>query len=194
MTKGFIYIAKNKAMPDLLKIGYTEKVPTARISELFTTGVPEPFELAYYCLVDDVKNIERTIHNKLESFRHSKSREFFRVDLEVVLNLIPSLCAPEHEWQSPKSPNKEIVAYSRHFVDSEEKELENFVKIATEQSLERYIQEVFYDSNSCCCFFKFSDEVEEFSPVTAQILAIALETISQFEWFGCIQYREDVEF
>jgi len=194
MAKGFIYIAKNQAMPGLLKIGYTEKVPTARVDELFTTGVPEPFQIAYYCLVDDAKSLEGTIHRRLESFRSRKNREFFRVDLEPVLHVVSSLCKPEHEWQPPKPPNKEIIAYSRHDVSSEERELENFVRIATEQSLEPFIREAFYDSNSCCCYFEFADGVEEFSPVANQILAIALETIAQFEWFGYIQHGKPNKF
>ena len=48
MAKGFLYVADNSSMAGLLKIGHTEKVPTARLDELFTTGVPEPFEVAYY--------------------------------------------------------------------------------------------------------------------------------------------------
>jgi hypothetical protein len=194
MAKGFIYIAKNQAMPGLLKVGYTEKVPTARINELFTTGVPEPFEIAYYCLVENAKSLERTIHQRLESYRSRKNREFFCVELEPILQAVSSLCTPEHEWQPPKPPNKEIVAYSRHGIVSEEKELENFVRIATEQSLEQYIEEAFYDSNSCCCFFKLAGEVEEFSPIAEKILAVALETISQFEWFGYIQHGKTNEF
>jgi hypothetical protein len=39
----------------LLKIGYSVKVPTERVDELFTTGVPEPFKLAYYWAVSSLK-------------------------------------------------------------------------------------------------------------------------------------------
>lgn len=194
MAKGFIYVAKNQAMPGLLKIGYTEKVPTARVNELFTTGVPEPFEIAYYCLAENAKSLESTIHHRLESYRSRKNREFFRVELESVLHVVSSVCTPEHEWQIPNPPSKGIFAYSRHGVASEEKELENFVQIATEQSLEQYIQETFYDSNSCCCYLKLADEIKEFSPIADQILGIALETISQFEWFGYIEHGKPNEF
>jgi hypothetical protein len=48
MSKGFIYVAENSSMAGLLKIGRTEKIPTMRLEELFTTGVPVPFDVAYY--------------------------------------------------------------------------------------------------------------------------------------------------
>ncbi|QQO52089.1 MAG: GIY-YIG nuclease family protein [Thiohalocapsa sp. PB-PSB1] len=55
MAKGFLYVAENLSMAGLLKVGRTEKIPTARLEELFTTGVPEPFDVAYYALVQDSK-------------------------------------------------------------------------------------------------------------------------------------------
>ena len=209
MAKGFIYIAKNQSMPGLLKIGYTVKIPDIRLEELDSTGVPEPFELAYYCLVDDVKRLEREIHNRLKSFRHSDRREFFRIDLESVLSVVSSLCTPEHEWQPPEPPkhaiisdcrhdvvseDQEIIAYSRHDVVSEDRELKNFVRLVKEQSLNILVREAYYDSNSCCCNFELADGVEESSPEAGKILAIALETISQFEWFGFIQHGKPNNF
>ena len=51
---GFIYIMSNSAFPNLLKIGKSTKDPTKdRVSELNQTGVPEPFKVEYYALVED---------------------------------------------------------------------------------------------------------------------------------------------
>lgn len=58
MAKGFVYILRNETVPGLLKIGHSVKVSTERNEELFTTGVPESFDLAYDCLVEDVKPID----------------------------------------------------------------------------------------------------------------------------------------
>ena len=39
-----VYILSNEFMPDLVKIGYTSRNPSKRISELFTTSVPGEFK------------------------------------------------------------------------------------------------------------------------------------------------------
>ena len=187
MAKGFIYILRNNAMTGLLKVGFSVKVPDERARELYTTGVPEPFELAYYCLVDDAKRIETEIHQNLSSDRHNNSREFFCVELENVVQLIASLCKLEYERKVEKSKHQ-IVLTSRHRLEWEEKEIENFADIVYRRSLELYVSSVFYDSNSCCCYFEFSEDVKEFSPIADEILDIARETISQFEWFGLIDH------
>jgi hypothetical protein len=86
---GFIYILSNPSFPSLLKIGKTERVPSeSRVSELYTTGVPSPFKVEYYALVDDHDRLERVIHSRLDSLRHNSGREFFKVDVEEVVRLI----------------------------------------------------------------------------------------------------------
>lgn len=48
-SAGYIYILTNKAMPDYLKIGYTQRNPKDRAWEMYegSTGVPHPFDVAY---------------------------------------------------------------------------------------------------------------------------------------------------
>lgn len=204
MAKGFVYILRNEAMPGLLKIGYSVKVPTERVGELFTTGVPEPFELAYYCLVENADKLEPEIHRNLASCRHRENREFFRIDLEAAVQSIAKLCKPEHEWSNVSGPQLQSVApsvdsdqhtpfygisiTSRDDHDGEMKEMVSFVEAAHQRSLTPYVRSLFYDSNSCCCYFELSDDVEQFGPIANELLEIALETIWQFEWFGQIQH------
>lgn len=198
MAKGFVYVLRNEAMPGLLKIGHSVKVPTERKGELFTTGVPEPFNIAYYCLVENVKQIEAAAHRTLSEFRYRKDREFFQVELNTAIQAITAWCNPEHEWHErtnaeaaknvlPAQPFG-IKTISRHDLDYESKEMTNFVEAAKNHSLAPYVRSLFYDSNSCCCNFELADDVKEFSPVAAQLLEIALQTIGQFEWFGRIQH------
>lgn len=187
MAKGFVYILRNKAMAGLLKVGYSVKSPDERARELHTTGVPEPFEVAYYCYVDKAKRIEVEIHQRLSLYRHNNSREFFCVELEQVVQLIASLCKPEFE--NLVIPKKhQIVLISRHNLEWELKELENFEEIVCRRSLEKYVNQVFYDSNANLCCFEFSEEVEDYSLIVDELLEIALETISQFDWFGSAQH------
>jgi len=59
-----------------------------------------------------------------------------------------------------------------------------FVEAAHERYLTPNIRSLFYDSNSCCCYFEFVEEVQEVDPIANELLEIALKTISQFDWFG----------
>jgi hypothetical protein len=201
MSKGFVYILRNEAMPGLLKIGYSVKVPTERVEELFTTGVPEPFKLAYYCLVENADKLEPAIHRNLSDYRHRGNREFFRIELKAAVQSIANLCKPEHEWSEAElqtispavasdqhAPFYGINITSRHDDDGEMKQMVNFVEAAHQRSLTPYVRSLFYDSNSCCCYFELADEVEQYGPIENELLEIALETIGQFEWFGQIQH------
>jgi hypothetical protein len=210
MAKGFVYILRNAAMPGLLKIGYSVKVPTERVEELFTTGVPEPFKLAYYCLVENADKLETQIHRNLSDYRHRGNREFFRIELENVVGCIANLCKPEHEWneEQPQSVTQSvgssqrvpydgntaygIVISSRHDSEGEIKEMVNFAEAIHQRSLAPYVRSLFYDSNSCCCNFELVDEVDPYGTIANELLEIALETIGQFEWFGQIQHGKQL--
>lgn len=77
---GYIYIASNKGMPGIIKIGMTYKAPAKRLAELYTTGVPYPFVLEYQCRVPDRHKAERFLHDYFSEKRVSTKREFFAVD------------------------------------------------------------------------------------------------------------------
>lgn len=200
MAKGFLYLAENSSMAGLLKIGHTEKVPNARLGELFTTGVPEPFEIAYYALVQDSKKTEKAVHHLLNRYRYKANREFFAIGVGAVVRAIQAIETPEHEWQNPERSSLEssntglrdtsnhlIELVSRHGVTSEEKELEEFAQAIQRNNLHPFVLSAFYDSNSCCCQFTLAECVEEYSPLASEILAVTRETIGQFEWFGYLE-------
>lgn len=104
MAKGFMYIFSNPVMPGLLKIGWSQKVPTERAVELFVTGVPSPFEVEYYCLTEGDESIETSVHQTLANYRHREDREFFRVTVMQARKTIESHCKPEHVWARAVSP------------------------------------------------------------------------------------------
>ena len=58
IMKGWIYIISNKAMPGLIKVGYSLKDPIGRAAEL-GTGSPYPYTVEYEALVDHPKKIEK---------------------------------------------------------------------------------------------------------------------------------------
>ena len=81
MKDGIVYVLKNPAFPNLVKIGITTRDEVkVRMSELYTTGVPLPFECVYAGKVDDPKTVEVALHHAFSNSRVNPSREFFDID------------------------------------------------------------------------------------------------------------------
>jgi hypothetical protein len=81
-----VYIFTNEGMPGLCKIGYTSRNDVKeRAKELYTTGVPYPFQIYYACQVYNGKNIEKILHKLFDQFRVNDNREFFEIDPERVI-------------------------------------------------------------------------------------------------------------
>jgi len=89
MTKqhniGIVYVLTNSAMPGLVKIGMTtrESIDT-RMKELYSTGVPVPFDCEYACEVkaSDCAKIEKALHKAFKPNRINDNREFFSIKSE----------------------------------------------------------------------------------------------------------------
>ena len=91
-SEGIVYILTNPAMPGLVKIGKTSRDSMEkRLVELYSTGVPVPFECEYAARVEDAGAVEQALHAAFEPNRINPKREFFELDPEqtiAVLKLI----------------------------------------------------------------------------------------------------------
>lgn len=79
---GIVYLLVNEAMPGLVKIGKTSRCDLEkRMKELFTTGVPLPFECVYACKVklSHMDELEKALHTAFAPDRVNENREFFRI-------------------------------------------------------------------------------------------------------------------
>jgi hypothetical protein len=76
---GFVYVMSNSSFAvGRIKIGKSDRDPEEfRNSELYSTGVPEPFRVEYYVFVKDHHELERKIHRHFVAQRPNKNREFF---------------------------------------------------------------------------------------------------------------------
>jgi len=93
---GIVYILVNPAMPGLIKVGVTENEDVAvRMKQLYTTGVPVPFECIYACKVADYEKVEEAIHFAFGDMRINQNREFFRLDAERVKAILQLLAIKE---------------------------------------------------------------------------------------------------
>jgi T5orf172 domain len=96
MAIGYVYVLTNSAMPGLVKIGFTQESASVRARQIFTTGVPTPFQVEYFHLTDNVVEVEAALHKTFESKRVNAGREFFQVHLtEAVLAIQKAVNAPE---------------------------------------------------------------------------------------------------
>lgn len=86
--RGWVYVLSNKAMPDLVKIGFSTKDPALRASELEGTGIPHPFCVEYDVLVINPRDVEQSVHRRLMDCREGK--EFFRLTTYEAIQAIQS--------------------------------------------------------------------------------------------------------
>lgn len=115
-------------MPGIVKIGETTREnPQVRMNELYTTGVPLPFECAIAVKVEDERadELEKAIHRAFSPNRLHPSREFFEIEpyqVEAIIrtwshedvtpqvnketeNLLPEDRAAVTEYKSKRRPN-----------------------------------------------------------------------------------------
>ncbi|MFJ4863707.1 GIY-YIG nuclease family protein [Streptomyces sp. NPDC088748] len=84
----FVYVMHNAAMQDLVKIGFTTKLPEERAHELSKpTGVPLPFEVSFRALTMRWREVERLVHQRLGDRRVSR-KEFFAVSVDEAVETV----------------------------------------------------------------------------------------------------------
>ncbi len=94
MAEGYIYALLNTSMEGIVKIGKTTRSPRERAKELSTpTGVPTPFVLAYDWHTRNCGEAEKRIHKRLVAHRVTPDKEFFRVELKDITQIITDICS-----------------------------------------------------------------------------------------------------
>jgi hypothetical protein len=87
-----VYVLANPAMPGLVKLGKTTQADVKiRMGQLYTTGVPVPFECIYAIEVEDCTKVESAIHIAFGPSRINPSREFFKIDPEQAVAILSLL-------------------------------------------------------------------------------------------------------
>ena len=90
-----VYVLTNPAMPGMVKIGMTDRDDVQhRMRDLYTTGVPLPFECVIAREIEDraAAEIETALHTAFGPNRVNASREFFELDpeqVQVLLRVMP---------------------------------------------------------------------------------------------------------
>ena len=86
---GIVYVLTNPAMPGLVKIGKTSRDSVdGRLSELYSTGVPVPFECEFAGRVKNETEVEKRFHIAFGPYRINPNREFFEIEPEQAITLL----------------------------------------------------------------------------------------------------------
>ena len=85
---GIIYILTNPAMHGIVKIGKTAREIETRLSELYSTGVPVPFECVFAGKVSDIDKVEKAFHLAFAPYRINPKREFFQIEAEQAIAML----------------------------------------------------------------------------------------------------------
>lgn len=96
-----VYVLTNPAILNMVKIGKTIRNVELRLADLYSTGVPLPFECEYAAKVKDVDKTEKAFHTAFEPSRVNPKREFFNINLEQAIAVL-SLIAIEDEFDDPE--------------------------------------------------------------------------------------------
>jgi len=87
-----VYVLTNPAMPGIVKIGRTSHLDAkTRIEQLYTTGVPVPFDLEFACKVPNSDEVERALHLAFAPHRVNPRREFFRIEAGQAIAILKLL-------------------------------------------------------------------------------------------------------
>ena len=127
-----VYVLSNPAMPGMVKIGMTDRDDVQRrMSELYSTGVPLPFECSIALQVEGRKavDIENALHIAFEPYRVNPSREFFNIEseqAEALLRVIPGIdVTPQIREQDagiPQEDREAAIEYTRRQSRTNEEE------------------------------------------------------------------------
>jgi hypothetical protein len=153
-TSGFVYLLSNPSMPNIVKIGSTERTIKERISELSSvTSLPTPFVVEYYLLVEDPICFEKNIHEELKEYRVNEKREFFQISVEEVIKKLhklrsDSLVLEIQEWDEETVDDfySEVewhLSKNRlgKTIDEIEKKLKQLPEVAVVSMLEKLFKE-----------------------------------------------------
>lgn len=100
---GCVYILKNPAMPDLIKIGYTTRRAEDRAKELYegALGVPKPFVVVHINDCEEPQELEATVHKRLAEYRINNNREFFKYPADDAYQLVKDLHKKNQQQRIP---------------------------------------------------------------------------------------------
>lgn len=99
---GIVYVVRSPAHElELYKVGLTRKTAEGRAGELSsTTSAPLPFGILAQWAVGDCGYVEKEAHARLDAFRVSHRREFFKAPLSYIVRVVEGIVS---EWEASRA-------------------------------------------------------------------------------------------
>lgn len=95
-------------MPGIVKIGMTAAPEEDRPTGLFTTGLPDAFEIVFRAVTSHPAELEKRVHDLLKEKQYRPNREFFAVTPELAATII---LQARHETDGIKAWAKQSQLY-----------------------------------------------------------------------------------
>lgn len=124
-------------MPNLIKVGKTTKHTSRRMSELYSTGVPTPFELEFSAMVNNCDFSEKAAHKILSNYRVAGNREFFKISVKKALELILPVIGSYKIVDVKESHGIEQICRELAYRENQRREIELARRIARQREDER---------------------------------------------------------
>ena len=106
-----VYVLTNPAIPNLVKIGKTTQAEVdIRLRQLYSTGVPFPFECAFACQVKNATEVEKALHTAFKKNRVNPNREFFEIDPDQAIAILKLLRVDDITTQFEQQIEAEVEA------------------------------------------------------------------------------------
>lgn len=106
-----VYVLTNPAMPGIVKIGKTTQLEVGdRMKQLYSTGVPVPFDCAFACQVKDATEVEKALHTAFGMTRINPNREFFKLDPVNVIAVLKLLRVDDITQQFEQKLESDVPA------------------------------------------------------------------------------------
>ena len=112
-----VYVLSNEAMPNLVKIGIATDI-NERMRQLYSTGVPLPFNCEYAGIVENASEVEKALHFAFGHNRLHDRREFFEIEPSQAIVLLKLLCKDE---VTPNTINQDVSAEETKAVEARQK-------------------------------------------------------------------------
>ena len=136
MNSQYVYVMSNPSLEsDLYKIGFSRRHPSIRAKELYSSGVPTPFFVEYVIITENGQRLECDIHKRLESYRLNSKREFFKIRIHELVEIL------ENDMCLKLSDPKNISRLQGKTFSESESRFDNFIEKYGESDITKLVKE-----------------------------------------------------